>query len=100
MNQKSPDAPLDKQSPQVAPQALLQQIPVKLTHSQHVESSCGILHEKASVRKHRRGGVEHVNSPLGKFSQIGFELAERQLNWVEVWRVRGQILDFCTAGPD
>jgi hypothetical protein len=27
---------------------LLQRIPVKLTHSQHVESSCGILHEKVS----------------------------------------------------
>jgi hypothetical protein len=40
----------------------LQQIPVKLTHSRHVESSCGILHEKASVRKHRRGGVEHEQS--------------------------------------
>ena len=26
----------------------LQRIPVKLTHSQHVESSCGILHEKVS----------------------------------------------------
>jgi hypothetical protein len=27
---------------------VLQRIPVKLTHSQHVESSCGILHEKVS----------------------------------------------------
>jgi hypothetical protein len=26
----------------------LQRIPVKLTHSQHVESSCDILHEKVS----------------------------------------------------
>ena len=26
----------------------LQRIPIKLTHSQHVESSCGILHEKVS----------------------------------------------------
>jgi DNA polymerase len=31
-----------------APSRTLQRIPVKLTHSQHVESSCGILHEKVS----------------------------------------------------
>src|SRR5262249_45190915 len=36
----------------------LQRIPVKLTHSRHGGSSCGILHEKASVRKHRRVGIE------------------------------------------
>src|SRR6516164_3719880 len=41
-----------------------------------------------------------TNGPLGKFSQIGFEFAERQLNWVEVWRVRRQILDSPTAGLD
>jgi hypothetical protein len=37
----------------------LQRIPVKLTHSQHVGSSCGILQGKGSVRKHRRADVEH-----------------------------------------
>jgi putative ABC transport system substrate-binding protein len=30
------------------PDIILQRIPVKLTHSQHVESSCDILHEKVS----------------------------------------------------
>ena len=32
----------------IARLGILQRIPVKLTHSQHVESSCGILHEKVS----------------------------------------------------
>jgi phosphoribosylformylglycinamidine cyclo-ligase len=40
----------------------LQRIPVKLTHSRHVGSSCGILYEKVSVRKHRRAGIEYERS--------------------------------------
>src|SRR5262249_3712292 len=33
-------------------------------------------------------------------SQIGFEFAERQLNWIEVWRVCRQILNSRTASLD
>ena len=36
----------------------LQRIPVKLTRSRRGGSSCGILHEKVSVRKHRHVGIE------------------------------------------
>ena len=40
----------------------LQRIPVKLIHSPRVGSSCGILYEKVSVRKHRRAGIEYERS--------------------------------------
>ena len=77
----------------------LQRIPVKLTHSR--------MSEVVTVFCTRKCGYESTdeaaqitNAPLGKFSQIGFEFAERQLNWVEVWRVRRQILDSRTAGLD
>src|SRR5215813_10209931 len=36
----------------------LQRIPVKLTRSRRGGSSCDILHEKVSVRKHRHVGIE------------------------------------------
>src|SRR5436309_394371 len=41
-----------------------------------------------------------MDGPLRKLSQIGFEFAERQLNWVEVWRVRRQILNCRAASFD
>src|SRR5580693_481823 len=44
--------------------------------------------------------VEGTNGPFGKLSQKGFEFAERQLNWVEVWRVSGQIFKSCAASFD
>ena len=41
---------------------LLQRSPVKLTHSLHVGSSCGILHGKLSLRKHQRAYIEQEQS--------------------------------------
>ena len=48
---------------------VLQQIPVKLTHSRHVGNNCGILHEKVSVRKHRRAGIGHQRSVRKTFAE-------------------------------
>ena len=41
-----------------AERSLLQRIPVKLTRSRRGGSSCDILYEKVSVRKHRRVCIE------------------------------------------
>ena len=49
-------APLHRQS--LLGMLALQRIPVKLTRSRRGGSSCGILHEKVSVRKHRHVGIE------------------------------------------
>src|SRR5262249_35161441 len=46
----------------------LQRIPVKLTRSRRGGSSCGILHEKVSVRKHRRVGIEYEWSARKTFA--------------------------------
>ena len=43
--------------PQMVPDAITR-IPVKLTRSRRGGSSCDILHEKVSVRKHRHVGIE------------------------------------------
>src|SRR5262249_20632048 len=46
----------------------LQRIPVKLTRSRRGGSSCRILHEKVSVRKHRRVGIEYEWSARKTFA--------------------------------
>src|SRR6516164_7218931 len=48
--------------------ATLQRIPVKLTRSRRGGSSCGILHEKVSVRKHRHVGIEYEWSARKTFA--------------------------------
>jgi hypothetical protein len=46
----------------------LQRIPVKLTRSRRGGISCGILHEKVSVQKHRRVGIEYEWSARKTFA--------------------------------
>jgi len=46
----------------------LQRIPVKLIRSRRGGSSCRILHEKVSVRKHRRVGIEYEWSARKTFA--------------------------------
>src|ERR1700684_3719361 len=43
---------------------------------------------------------EFLHGAPGAFAQRGFEFRECHLNWVEVWRIGGQIADCCANSRD
>src|SRR5258707_8777924 len=43
---------------------------------------------------------EFLHGALGTFAQRGFEFRECHLDWVEVWRIGGQIADCCANSRD